>query len=604
MWSNLINQSTILTGTNQLVKTNFTNNITQTGGSTQLYDTSIGSITQSGSSVIVQNGIEWNQLKQTQITDLSVTGILTLPSDIVVSGSTYNDDLVLNNATIQQTITNGNINTLGATDFYNGDIRLNNNLTMIGGAETIATLKNLVVQGTSTLGLITGTTISNLYNTKQNTLSSSNKLNPLFITNITSDIQTQLNTKANSTNPQINGTLSFDNFIGTKLRFYPFSGYNEYMIAIQGGAQQYNCHRTSFHQFSIGNATNTNYETLLLISSAGLTSTYNVSAPNITTMASDILLKQNILSSTNRLDCANICTGSVSNSVFNNLVGTTSNIQSQFTANTTAMGLKADKQAHVINPTNGTTYTNLSTPDLLSFTSAYGASCTINLPELGQAVSKSIKIHSLCNNNVTIASPYIAVAYSPTLTTTTIIKKQISYVMNWMGTYWMISAGIDTNNPVINVNGLNAGATTCTTLVASDNIVVTNAITITNGNISMPNGNCNCDNVFTDIVNTRTIDFSVSTRSSGIEYSFTTLPYITVATASILIILPNANLSLKSGYFWSVMIKGAYAVTVSVNSAQLWYAGGLHDTLILNSNNNKKKTFFTDAFGQWTIFED
>ena len=71
------------------------------------------------------------------------------------------------------------------------------------------------------------------------------------------------------------------------MRFYPFSGYNEYMIAIQGGAQQYNCHRTSFHQFSIGNATNSNYETLLLISSAGLISTYNVSAPNITTLTNN-----------------------------------------------------------------------------------------------------------------------------------------------------------------------------------------------------------------------------------------------------------------------------------------------------------------------------
>ena len=88
VWTNLINQSELLTGTNQMVKTNFQNNVTQSSGSNQLLDTSIGSITQADESVIVQSGTEWNQLKQTQVTDLSITGVLTSPSDIIVSGST------------------------------------------------------------------------------------------------------------------------------------------------------------------------------------------------------------------------------------------------------------------------------------------------------------------------------------------------------------------------------------------------------------------------------------------------------------------------------------------------------------------------------------
>ena len=88
VWTNLINQSELLTGTNQMVKTNFQNTVTQSSGSNQLLDTSIGSITQADESVIVQSGTEWNQLKQTQVTDLSITGVLTSPSDIIVSGST------------------------------------------------------------------------------------------------------------------------------------------------------------------------------------------------------------------------------------------------------------------------------------------------------------------------------------------------------------------------------------------------------------------------------------------------------------------------------------------------------------------------------------
>jgi hypothetical protein len=100
----------------------------------------------------------------TQVTDLEVLSSITLPPDITIAGASYTDDLVLNNSTIQQTTNAGQINTLCATDFYSGDVRLSNNLTMIGGAGTIATLKNLIVVGTSQLGIITGTTITDLYN--------------------------------------------------------------------------------------------------------------------------------------------------------------------------------------------------------------------------------------------------------------------------------------------------------------------------------------------------------------------------------------------------------------------------------------------------------
>jgi hypothetical protein len=163
-WNNLINQPTNLNGTNQLIKTNFSNNITQTNGSNTFLDSTVGTITQRGNSVIVQSGEEWNYLKQTQVTDLEILGSVTLPSDITIAGSSYTDDLTLLNSTIQQTTNPGQINTLCATDFYSGDVRMSNNLTMIGGAGTIATLKNLIVEGTSQLAIITGTTITDIYN--------------------------------------------------------------------------------------------------------------------------------------------------------------------------------------------------------------------------------------------------------------------------------------------------------------------------------------------------------------------------------------------------------------------------------------------------------
>ena len=230
MWSNLINQSPALVGTNHLVDTHFLDNITQSSGSNQFLDTSIGSITQSESAVIVQSGNQWNQLKQTQVTDLSITGTLTLPSNVVIAGSSYTDDLIMNNATIQQTAPPEQINTFGATDFYNGDVRMNKNLTMIGGAETVATLKNLVVEGNSNMGLIISPTITDLDTrilTNKNDITAINtnlllKADTSYVNtqlalkdDITS-VNSKLALKANLTGPTtFSGTTTIQNFNNT-----------------------------------------------------------------------------------------------------------------------------------------------------------------------------------------------------------------------------------------------------------------------------------------------------------------------------------------------------------------------------------------------------
>ncbi|MCP4177039.1 MAG: hypothetical protein GY756_04660, partial [bacterium] len=248
MWSNLINQNPLLTGTNHLVSTNFNNNITQSNGSCQLLDTDIGTISQSEESVIIQSGNQWNQLKQTQITDLSITGILTLPPNIVISGALYNDDLIMNNATIQQTAPPSQINTFGATDFYNGDVRMNKNLTMIGGADSLATLKNLYVEGNSNMGLIISPTITDLdsrITTNTNNIVSINNNLPLKAD--TSYVNTQLNLKtdltytnsqlalkANLNNPIFTGTLTASNTNSTNF-FTPQSTGGYYFHTVSNG---------------------------------------------------------------------------------------------------------------------------------------------------------------------------------------------------------------------------------------------------------------------------------------------------------------------------------------------------------------------------------
>jgi len=155
----IINQPPTLIGTNQFVNSNFQENIYQSGGSSQFKDCLIGTITQNGINTIIQSGTQWNYLKSTQITNLEVLGSLTIPSGVTIPGATYNSDLVLiNNATIQQQTTSY-INTLSATDFF-GNIRCNYNIIQVGGASTYALLKNLTVEGNSTLGPITSPTIT------------------------------------------------------------------------------------------------------------------------------------------------------------------------------------------------------------------------------------------------------------------------------------------------------------------------------------------------------------------------------------------------------------------------------------------------------------
>lgn len=273
MWSNLINQNPLLTGTNHLVSTNFNNNITQSFGSNQLLDTTIGSITQSDSSVIIQYGNQWNQLKQTQVSDLSITGTLTLPPNIVISGSSYNDDLIMNNATIQQSAPPDKINTFGATDFYNGDIRLNKNLTMIGGADTIASLKNLNVEGNSNMGLIISPTITNLdsrITTNTNNITTINT-NMLLKADL-SYVNSQLALKLNSSNPSVIGTLSFNNTTGQKI-FY-FTGSNVFTssaTSLENTLVRYNTSNSAQHVFSVGNSTSNGYTNIMSAGNSGLT---------------------------------------------------------------------------------------------------------------------------------------------------------------------------------------------------------------------------------------------------------------------------------------------------------------------------------------------
>ena len=173
----IINQPPTLIGTNQFVNSNFQENIYQSGGSSQFKDCLIGTITQNGISTIIQSGTQWNYLKSTQITNLEVLGTLTIPSGVTIPGATYNSDLsLINNSTIQQQTT-VNINTLSGTDFF-GNIRCNYNLVQVGGSSTYALLKNLTVEGNSTLGPITSPTITlintNITNLQNNKLDKNN----------------------------------------------------------------------------------------------------------------------------------------------------------------------------------------------------------------------------------------------------------------------------------------------------------------------------------------------------------------------------------------------------------------------------------------------
>ena len=157
----LIDQPVALVGTNKLVETEVSGNF-NVSGVTTVDEIRTGDVVMTTNKIIVQQtNTQWNSLSKTQISDLEVLSSLVLPSDIQIEGSTHTSDLVLDNASIQQTNSASKINTLQATDFYSGNVRFSNDIIMLGGN---ANLQNLTVTGSCVLPTFTSPTITNIQN--------------------------------------------------------------------------------------------------------------------------------------------------------------------------------------------------------------------------------------------------------------------------------------------------------------------------------------------------------------------------------------------------------------------------------------------------------
>jgi len=127
-------------------------NITQTGGSAILKDLTCDNITMNANKGLTQSGAGVsNTLGTSTVTNLTITGTVTFPSSVEVPETTTSDDIIMNsNAVITQdtTVVTTKFNKFRYTKTL--DLDVIGNLTMTE-AGTTATLKNTIIQGTSTL---------------------------------------------------------------------------------------------------------------------------------------------------------------------------------------------------------------------------------------------------------------------------------------------------------------------------------------------------------------------------------------------------------------------------------------------------------------------
>lgn len=127
-------------------------NIVQTGGNTTLKDVTCDNITQNSGKGITQTGTVSNTLSGTTIVkNLTILDSVTFPSNVTIPGTTTNDDIIMqDDAVITQdiTTTTTKFNTFRDTKTLKLDIDGNIAQTKAGAT---ATLKNTVIQGTTTL---------------------------------------------------------------------------------------------------------------------------------------------------------------------------------------------------------------------------------------------------------------------------------------------------------------------------------------------------------------------------------------------------------------------------------------------------------------------
>lgn len=127
-------------------------NIVQTGGSSLLKDLTVDNINMNTNKGITQNGAGINNtLGTTTITNLTITGNVTFPSSVTIPGTTTSDDIIMNGSSVitqDTTATTSKFNKLRYTKTL--DLDIDGNLTQIK-AGGIATLKNTIIEGTSTL---------------------------------------------------------------------------------------------------------------------------------------------------------------------------------------------------------------------------------------------------------------------------------------------------------------------------------------------------------------------------------------------------------------------------------------------------------------------
>ncbi len=127
-------------------------NLIQTGGSTTLKDLTVDNVNMNTNKGITQSGSGVsNTLGTSTITNLTITGSITFPSEVEIPGTTTSDDIIMNGSSVitqDTTVSTTKFNKFRYTKTL--DLDIDGNLTQTKAGAT-ATLKDTTIQGSTTL---------------------------------------------------------------------------------------------------------------------------------------------------------------------------------------------------------------------------------------------------------------------------------------------------------------------------------------------------------------------------------------------------------------------------------------------------------------------
>jgi len=531
-------------------------NITQTGGSTTLKDVVCDNITMNSNKGITQSGTGVsNTLGTSTITNLTITGSVTFPSEVEIPGTTTSDDIVMNGSSVitqDTTVSTTKFNKLRYTKTLDLDVIGDLSMTEAG---TTATLKNTVIEGTTELQ---GDIEQTAGFTKLNTIECNN-----ITLRVNNDINLSGTGKISQTGTGVNSmnAITLNNnqnitFNGSGIISQALSGTNILShfrtagFGIVGGRNNTTFNHTQNIQNNNGlqlqyNRDNSTFYSYLMNNRSGAGGGFRFQRYNAGVYVDEpmviddnITMNKNVNIAGGSLTCSSATIGAISQTELNCLDNCNTNIQTKFNNLDAQIASLETTTSGVTSNTTGITYNTGSDTTTIdnNLIVSSGKSLTLGTTNINSFITDTNTFIVAASNNLQ------GVVYTAGNDTTTInnnVNITGSLVVQGMNIKEEIDA-LETSftTGTLNTTNLTAGTINITNQLNFTNPTVSNRYINNLGGLTFSDW---VDNSFSmQVYNSGLNHFIISEKNNG-EFSFLGRNSLGVATNRKLTILSNAN---------------------------------------------------------------